>query len=170
MLDKFSCFFFVCRISYVLLTVLLTTTKYYAFAAIYSEVHCESMADHWWNYAGNQKTCFMTKTSVIVSNGYKISPLNVEGVTAISFKRNHKIFHLPEKVHEVFPNLTAYSASSCSIKTISKHNFENLNRLLVLWLYGNSIETISSNVFTDLTSLEAVDLSELTVGRTLFII
>lgn len=134
-----------------------------------TELICETIDTHWWNYVGSQKTCFMTKSSSVILIKSKFSFTNDPGVTAITFKRNFKIFALPEKVQETFPNVQAYSASSCSIKSITFENFEKLNSLVVLWLYGNYIEYLNNEVFADLTSLEVLDLSEVRIALKIII-
>lgn len=128
-----------------------------------TKLACESVGNHWWNYVGHQKTCFMTKKSMNISTGSKVLTATSDNstiVTAITFRRNHKIVCLPEKVHETFPKLTAYSASSCAIKILARQHFEGLIHLKVLLLYGNYISIISNDAFADLKSLEVLDLSE----------
>lgn len=108
------------------------------------------------------KTCRMPLCS-INSTGVTISSQIDDHMTKIIFEYNKKVFYLPEKVHEVYPNLEIYSAGSCSIVAISKNNFEKLTKLKELNLEFNNIERIPDDVFTDLFSLEGIFLGEKTL-------
>jgi acid phosphatase class B len=125
-----------------------------------NEVSCESINDFSWGYAGKHKTCDMDGTTKIDSLGFAIVSTKDETVAAIQFARNKKVFFLPEKANEKFPNLVLYSANECSIKAISKINFKGLKNLKSLYLYQNQIEKILSDTFEDLTSLKEIELRE----------
>lgn len=74
---------------------------------------------------------------------------------------NKKIKFLPIKMAETFPNLLFYNGRNCSIKELKKKHFENLSRLEVVSFGSNRIETIYSDTFENLTSLQAIDLGKL---------
>lgn len=63
-------------------------------------------------------------------------------VTGLRMYGNKKIKFLPLNVDKLIPNLVAYSASHCTIKTILKDNFKNLNKLKEPHLRDNHIEKI----------------------------
>lgn len=67
---------------------------------------------------------------------------------------NKKIFFLPIKVADSFPNLVVLSAWGCSLTKISKENIKDLRKLTFYTLTGNKIENIPSDAFEGLTSLE----------------
>jgi Leucine-rich repeat (LRR) protein len=96
----------------------------------------------------------------INSTGVTISSAKDETMMKIIFEFNKKVFYLPEKVHEVYPNLEIYNAGSCSIVSIFKRNFKNLTNLKELYLEYNNIEKISSDVFKNLPSLEGLFLGK----------
>lgn len=79
-------------------------------------------------------------------------------VQGLELERNNMIFYLPIKIAESFPNLLALSAWDCSLKEISRKNFENLSKLKQLILYRNEIETIFYDTFADLIALEYLNL------------
>lgn len=81
-----------------------------------------------------------------------------DNVTGLRMYGNKKIKFLPLSIDKVIPNLVAYSASHCTIKTISKDNFKNLNKLKELHLRDNLIEKIYGNTFEDLVALEQLNL------------
>lgn len=102
----------------------------------------------------------MNKRTAINATNFIIADLRDEEVEGIIFDRNVNIEYLPVKIHLQFPNLDIYNASRCSIKQISKENFENLSRLKSIELSGNKIQKISGNTFKGLNSLLHVNLSE----------
>lgn len=107
----------------------------------------------------------MDRYTTISSENTKLSTKRIETVGGMIFCNNLKISFLPLLVHKTFPNLLGYSAASCSIKSISYHNFKSLTKLRELWLLKNKIETIYSNTFEDLASLERLDLRKFSHAR-----
>lgn len=107
----------------------------------------------------------MDRYTTISSENTKLSTKRSETVGGMIFCNNLKISFLPLLVHKTFPNLLGYSAASCSIKSISYHNFKSLTKLRELWLLKNKIETIYSNTFEDLASLERLDLRKFSHAR-----
>jgi hypothetical protein len=122
-------------------------------------IKCESIVDGpERGFVGILKTCFMTSDTEISQLGVNISSQADSTVKAIDFNHNDKIVFLPESPSSIFPNLEAYFAYDCSIKTISASNFKGLSKLRRLALEENYIETINSDVFQDLISLETLNL------------
>lgn len=125
------------------------------------EVSCENIQD---NGLWKLKTCDMKGSTKINSAGYSISAFQIQNVEGIDFSHNKKIFHLPDKVYESFPNLIVYNAYDCSIKSIFRRHFEGLFHLRGLYLNRNSIEKIPLDVFEDLKSLELLYLGKFLVS------
>lgn len=115
-----------------------------------NELTCNTTGIGGWNL-GLLKTCSI-KTA-IDSDGFTFSSVHEE-LLGLWLGVNEKTVFLPIKVNENFPNLIAYAATECSIKTIERKNFEKLNKLKVVRLEINQIEKISSDTFEDLLSLE----------------
>lgn len=95
------------------------------------------------------------------------SAFNLEtdpSINALSLSNNKRVFFLPIRVQEVFPNLVAYTASNCSLVKISKDNFQNLGSLRYLYMSYNNIDGIPGNTFEDLISLEFIFL-----GKNIFV-
>lgn len=122
------------------------------------EVSCERLNDVLWlGTIGSVKTCLMdTKTSIDDPGATIYSRDNF--VNGLSFRHNVKIFYLPDNVAESFPNLEGYTAWYCSVKEISKRNFNGLEKLKYLSLGGNQIEMIANGTFEDLVNLEFLSL------------
>lgn len=97
-------------------------------------------------------------TSPINSSDFTISDQKNEEVKGIYFVRNTAIEFLPVFVYQKFPNLQGYAAYNCSIREISKKNFERLTRLVNIFLLGNKLEKIPSDTFDDLINLEVINL------------
>jgi Leucine rich repeat len=125
------------------------------------EVSCETVgiSNRYQSVVGTVKVCQMWKTTVIDQENVTIA-INDESFSGVLFWRNKHIVFLPVEVSKAFPNLKSYEAGSCSIKTISKNNFEGLSKLKGLWLQDNQIKRISSETFEDLTSLVVLVLGK----------
>lgn len=131
----------------------------FTFAIALKQISCEKVINY--EYAddiGSQKACVLKKVTVIDSLGFTFAPEKNDSIRGIDFSDNKKISFLPFKLHKTFPRMLVIAASSCSIKAISRENFKNLKVLRGLWLRNNQIETIPSNTFEDLTSIDDIDL------------
>jgi len=117
-------------------------------------ISCEVVNFHTWGWIGNQKTCHSTGSTLINLRETTLSSGRDGSLTGLNFGNNKKIFLLPIKVSESFPNLVGIHAPGCWLMTISKENFRNLGKLRYLSVADNKIEKIPSDAFEDLTSLE----------------
>lgn len=134
-----------------------------------TEVPCEKieMVDSWTRNHGipMSKTCQMGEasaaTTAINSTGFTISSESDESVEGFNSWNNPKIEYLPEEISETFPNLIVLSAGSCSIKSVSKVNFRNLNQLRYVHLYRNEIERIDNDVFDDNLEMQEILLCKI---------
>jgi hypothetical protein len=102
------------------------------------------------------RRCQMDDATVINEDDVTISTAD-NSVRVLSFYNNKKINFLPIQVSEKFPKLIIYSASSCSVKTISRKHFAGM-KIEQIFLHKNQIEKINSDVFQDLVSLEHLDI------------
>lgn len=127
------------------------------------EVACEQYKGFVWYGLLTVFSCFMDKTTAINGKNFIIADLKDEEVEGIVFHSNRLVEYLPYKVHLQPPNLSTYRAAFCSIKEISKENFENLNRLKHIDLNYNRIEKIAGNTFNGLRSLKKVELSKILI-------
>lgn len=123
------------------------------------EVSCDFIENlNWSIYPGGFETCSMMTNVKIHTPDTSIASNYDDEFEAIQFDENHEIKFLPVNVSEHFPNLIGISAWKCSIKTISKKNFEGLTQLIALGLGFNEIEVIDAHTFEDLTSLRKLYL------------
>lgn len=104
--------------------------------------------------------CGMHSYTTIKDIGYTISDSFNDAIRGISFDNNRNIDFLPNSPHQNFPKLTSYSAIRCSIKEISKANFEKLHWLTRISLFDNQIYAVLSDTFKDLTELQRISLSK----------
>lgn len=118
-----------------------------------AQVPCEAIKNYEWSDV-TRKTCFMNGSTAINGPTYTISSSRDESVAGFDCDGNPKIVYLPVKIHEKFPHLSVLYADGCSIKSISKENFENLVMLKRISLNKNQIEIVHSDTFDDLTALE----------------
>jgi Leucine-rich repeat (LRR) protein len=124
------------------------------------EVSCETFVYfHWVLPVQKIQTCFMDTTTSVDSPGIKVSS-NDSSIKGLRFYNNKQIQYLPVEVAKKFPNLLVYSVASCSLKNLLKLNFEGLEKLKLLYLNGNQIETIETGTFKDLVDLEVLCLSK----------
>lgn len=105
------------------------------------------------------KACSIVKRTRIGSTGFTITNKD-DTVKKLEINWNKKVSFLPIKVAESFQNLQMYAVRECSVKKITYKNFANLTKLLWLYLEANLIETIPTDAFKDLGSLEALGLSK----------
>jgi hypothetical protein len=124
-----------------------------------SQISCERDSTNRVARVGASKFCFMQTSTTIATEGVLIS-LRDPYITELNFNLNHKISFLPVRVHKAFPSLINYMAAGCSLKSIGRESFKNLNNLRVLLLQSNQITTIYNDTFTDLLSLEYLDLGK----------
>lgn len=119
------------------------------------EVACERFEGF-----GDFDLCIMDEKTAINATNFIIADLKDEEVGCVQFTGNKRIEYLPYKIFMQYPNLVEYRAGECSIKEISKENFEKLDRMYWLKLHDNQIEKISGDTFKGLESLECIDLCE----------
>lgn len=101
----------------------------------------------------------MDGSTVIDSNEFLIRSESALDVDEMVFTRNKKIEYLPANIAEKFANVYTILAANCSIKSVSKENFQGLQFLRRVVLENNQIERIDSDTFTDLEALSTIDLS-----------
>lgn len=136
-------------------------TKSCGFKEIESqEVVCEKYADYSHFFTLPLDVCLMNGTTAIDDNNFVIGDLKDVEVEGIDFSKNKRIEYLPYKIHLQFPNLMFYEASSCSIKQVTKQNFEQLIRLKRIDLSFNKIQKLSGNTFNGLANLLRIFLCE----------
>lgn len=109
------------------------------------------------------EVCFMNERTSINSTKFVVAELRNDEMQGIIFTNNTKIEYLPYKIHLQFPNLIYYYADKCSIKQISKENFESLNRLERIDLSFNRIQKISGNTFQGLGKLQKFRFSRFSI-------
>lgn len=124
-----------------------------------NEVPCENIGPESWSGLGDLRTCYMNGLTDIDAPDSEISTPKDENLRGLRCNGNRNIDFLPVGVSTKFPNLIGYDASLCSIKTIKKANFRNLNKLKQIYLNGNQIELINSDTFEGLTELGLIYLS-----------
>lgn len=107
--------------------------------------------------------CFMNESSIIDKKDETFHFMLDQSVDGLFFNENKKIEYLPVAVYRSFPNLIEYQANDCSIKEISRKNFEKLYKLNYIRLHFNQIEKITSDTFADLPLLRGIALSELSI-------
>lgn len=120
------------------------------------QISCESESMVTWTGVGELKTCWMTLLTKIDSIETSIIP-DAE-VGGLIFGGNRNISFLPVELAISFPELKVFESWGCSIKTIVKAHFKDLRFLVYLYLQRNQIDTISSDTFEDLSSLELLNL------------
>lgn len=111
----------------------------------------------------------MTGRTAINSTKFVVAEDRNDEMQGIIFSNNTRIEYLPYKVHLQFPNLIYYMAGGCSIKQISKENFENLNRLERIDLSYNKIQKLSGNTFQGLAKLQRFRLGTFSIFYQIFL-
>lgn len=103
----------------------------------------------------------MTRKTEIRGLNYTIKDRKNGSVQALDFNNNKNIEFLPVRVASRFPNIVELDARNCSIRSISKENFDRLHYLKLVYLQGNQIEAVSSDTFDGHNLIEDIDLGQL---------
>jgi hypothetical protein len=128
-----------------------------------TEIACESVRDGFWGGIVTElKICIIDEATTIEARDATFSASD-EPVNSLNFSGNKKIRFLPILVADKYPDLLLYDASGCSLKEVTKQNFEGLSKLKALFLNKNEIEKINSDTFEDLLDLEDFYLGEITL-------
>jgi Leucine-rich repeat (LRR) protein len=106
------------------------------------------------------KICHIRESPITVSIVKVISP-RLKPINVLDLDENIQTYFLPVNISEAFPNLLEMTAKWCSIKSISRENFQGLVQLKKLSLYRNQLTLIHSDTFVGLRSLESVNLGSL---------
>lgn len=124
------------------------------------EIDCQKVLEMYWpDIVGRVDVCFISTFTIIEQPGATISMHN-DSITGLYLELPYRMFFLPDKVGENFPNLIAYYAEEGAISTLSRANFKGLTQLKWLDLWDNLITEIASDVFQDLVALERIDLGD----------
>lgn len=115
------------------------------------QISCEEIKK--WDSFDNGLACIMNDSAKIDLMRFRILPGSNEPM-ALYLKKNKKIFYLPIRLQESFPEIIRIEADHCTIKSISYENFKGLRKLVLLDLRYNRIESIVKNTFDDLVSLK----------------
>lgn len=124
---------------------------------------CEKIEDFSWYPPIDPiatKTCYMWSSTRIDSADFLIKSLVDHTVGGFRASDNKKVKYLPMNLGETFPNLTVLDAGWCSIKVITKENFEGLAQLQVLSLSYNKIEKIDDDTFDHIPAVSIIALRE----------
>lgn len=106
----------------------------------------------------SKECCHMNVNTRIDSVDLTVSPRD-DNITTILFAQNKQIHLLPVSLGNSYPNLRFFDAGHCSVREVSRKNFEKLENLIWLDLRENQIESLRSDTFKDLPVLETLILS-----------
>lgn len=110
---------------------------------------CERMEEYRYGY-GSRSRCYVSFATI--DPCLCVVPIAKTDVYQFNVAFQKKVTALPVDFDNRFPNLELYNASSCSIQSISKENFEDMKNLQYLYLDNNQIETIARDTFSSVTS------------------
>lgn len=118
-----------------------------------NEVPCEKFGNF---YALSELCCHMDVTTKITNQEVTISSPKNKSMEGLVFFGNRNIEYLPISIYKKYPNLLQIYAEDCSIKQVSKKNFEKLKKIEGVHLSGNQLETLEAGTFDDLVNLIAM--------------
>jgi Leucine-rich repeat (LRR) protein len=121
------------------------------------QISCEKITIYDYVEKRSVKDCHMDKTTSIDSPNITIFTRD-NSMERLFLEHNKKIFYLPDKIGDAYPNLIVLRAANCSIKEITSTNLRNLAELEELYLKGNQIERIASGAFKSLEKLNELHL------------
>lgn len=82
-----------------------------------------------------------------------------ESIQGFNIKNETGVKFLPTYLSCAFPDLITFQVHNCSVTSVKENHFNGLSKLRSLSLNYNKIETIYSDAFVDLTSLELLALA-----------
>jgi Leucine-rich repeat (LRR) protein len=71
---------------------------------------------------------------------------------------NFKVHQIPRNICKFFPNLTTLTINNCSLKTVSKFDFEGLKQLKQLTLNENDLISLPNNLFEETQQIETISM------------
>lgn len=119
---------------------------------------CDRIVIGQWG-TGAEKTCNMSSTAINTTD-FVITSDRDEAVDGFWANGNEQLKYLPKNLGEKLPNLIKLQAMFCSIKAVSKDNFEGLSKLKSLNLQGNEIAKIDDDTFELIPAVEWISLGE----------
>lgn len=142
------------------LTLLVTCLIAQLFYVKANTITCESIGSCSTSDDHNDVCCILNQNTEIRGPSITIDNRKNGTVQAMDFNNNRNVDFLPVRIYLVFPHIVEYDARNCSVQSISKANFERLHHLKLVYLQGNQIKAVSSDVFHGLNNIEDIDLGE----------
>jgi leucine-rich repeat and immunoglobulin-like domain-containing nogo receptor-interacting protein len=121
------------------------------------QISCEFIQIFDYRHKTAVKECHMFYTTSIESPNITMFTRD-NSMETLAMEHNKKIFYLPNKIGDAYPNLIILRAANCSIKEISRQNFKIMTELKEMHLNLNQIEKIATGAFKDLKKLELINL------------
>lgn len=106
---------------------------------------------------GEQQTCTHTPINVSDNSVVLTASEVYDQIKQLSFL-NNKISYLPKHIGKIFPNLLSFKVGSSELTKIYKEDFKGVHKLELLMLWGNLIEDIASDTFSELIELKELNL------------
>lgn len=101
--------------------------------------------------------CYHKPITITTKNVELSSKGHNHGITKLLFLGDTITF-LPKKIAVVFPDLISLKVGPSHLVNITKDDFKGLDKLTSLILWGNEIEEIQPDTFSDLLQLEELNL------------
>ncbi|KAG5668521.1 hypothetical protein PVAND_016460 [Polypedilum vanderplanki] len=102
----------------------------------------------------------MSRDSIIETPNFELPLARNETVAGLRAARIKNLKYLPVNPAKIFPNLLRYDASTSSVFSIARNNFQGLKKLKVLMLRRNEISILAHDSFTDLIALQELLLND----------
>lgn len=121
-------------------------------------ITCKREKGTWQWLARVLQTCHIKNQPANDANCW-ISPEETLAVQGLMINNNREVKFLPIEVNRMIPQLLAFEAKSCSVKSVESKHFKNMTSLAYLNLENNEISDISGDAFDDLIGLRHLSLA-----------
>jgi Leucine-rich repeat (LRR) protein len=118
-----------------------------------------------WLDHGNFLTFWLTEGFIIKNSDFKLQIDRDEKIEAFKVHKIDTVSYLPIEIYGNFPNLKYYHSQFCSVRNLTKSNFEKLTNLIFLSLSNNRLSFIDSDVFEDLKNLRNLEVENNRIVR-----
>jgi hypothetical protein len=108
-------------------------------------------------FVGKVQKHSSTSNEVLAVSGNHLYNFSSEHLTEIYFLA-FRFDNFPRNLMKFFPNLKAITMTFCGLRQISKHDFEGCDKLELLNLDNNYVQTLSADLFTNTPNIQMISL------------
>lgn len=130
------------------------------------DINCKFDLLTWYGFPSDLYTCQITSAYITQINkrtiksisGVHLNGKSNKDIKAVSIV-NTIVEFFPKGFKRIFPHLIAIRINNCGFREITRDDFKGLKNLELIQLRFNSLTTLPSNLFSNMTNLRIIDFS-----------